>query len=132
MAVPLVEISGLSVDFTGGGRLSRAVDSIDLAIAPGEALGLVGESGSGKSVTWLAALGLLPARALVTGSVTLEGAVAGGGVGPSLIGAPDYTNTSTRISAAWTFAAGALPMTFAGSGTISSAAGDVPNVFAGP
>ena len=67
-----------------------------------------------------------------SGSVTLEGAVAGGGLGPSLIGAPDYTNTSTRISAAWTFAAGALPMTFAGSGTISSAAGDVPNVFAGP
>ena len=62
----------------------------------------------------------------------LEGAVAGCGVGPSLIGVPDYTNTSTRISAAWTFAAGALPMTFAGSGTISSAAGDVPNVFAGP
>ena len=88
MAVPLVEISGLSVDFTGGGRLSRAVDSIDLAIAPGEALGLVGESGSGKSVTWLAALGLLPARALVTGSVTLEG--------QELIGAPQRTLETVR------------------------------------
>jgi peptide/nickel transport system ATP-binding protein len=34
---------------------------------------MVGESGCGKSVTWLAALGLLPGKAQVTGSVTLEG-----------------------------------------------------------
>ncbi len=33
--------------------------------AEGEALGLVGESGCGKSVTWLAALGLLPGKASV-------------------------------------------------------------------
>ncbi|MGX1230689.1 peptide/nickel transport system ATP-binding protein [Bradyrhizobium japonicum] len=39
----------------------------------GEALGLVGESGSGKSVTWLAALGLLPRHAKVSGSVRLDG-----------------------------------------------------------
>lgn len=34
---------------------------------------MVGESGCGKSVTWLAALGLLPGKAQVSGSVTLEG-----------------------------------------------------------
>jgi peptide/nickel transport system ATP-binding protein len=73
MTVPLVEISGLTVDFEKDGRLSRAVDGIDLAVAPGEALGIVGESGSGKSVTWLAALGLLPARARIGGSVRLDG-----------------------------------------------------------
>jgi peptide/nickel transport system ATP-binding protein len=73
MTVPLVEIAGLTVDFEKDGRLSRAVDGIDLAVAPGEALGIVGESGSGKSVTWLAALGLLPARARIRGSVRLEG-----------------------------------------------------------
>ena len=42
--------------------------------------GLVGESGCGKSVTWLAALGLLPAKARITGSVMLDG--------QELIGAP--------------------------------------------
>jgi peptide/nickel transport system ATP-binding protein len=55
MTAPLVEIAGLTVDFEKDGRVSRAVDRVDFAIAPGEALGIVGESGSGKSVTWLAA-----------------------------------------------------------------------------
>jgi peptide/nickel transport system ATP-binding protein len=72
MTAPLVEIAGLTVDFERDGRSSRAVDGVDLAIAPGEALGIVGESGSGKSVTWLAALGLLPARARVRGSVRID------------------------------------------------------------
>ncbi|HLM11554.1 MAG TPA: ATP-binding cassette domain-containing protein, partial [Reyranella sp.] len=79
MTAPLVEIAALTVDFANDGR-SRAVDGVDLSIAPGEALGIVGESGSGKSVTWLAALGLLPARARIGGSVRLEG--------QQLIGAP--------------------------------------------
>ncbi|MBL6618242.1 MAG: ABC transporter ATP-binding protein [Reyranella sp.] len=73
MSVPLVEVAGLTVDFVKDGQASRAVDGVDLTIAPGEALGIVGESGSGKSVTWLAALGLLPARARVGGSVRIEG-----------------------------------------------------------
>ena len=66
---PLVNIRGLAVAFDGVPALHR----VDLAIGKGEAVGLVGESGSGKSVTWLAALGLLPAHAQVTGSVQLEG-----------------------------------------------------------
>ena len=72
MTAPFVALRGLTVDFERGARLSRAVDSVDLEIAPGEALGIVGESSSGKSVTWLAALGLLPAKARVAGSVRLE------------------------------------------------------------
>jgi peptide/nickel transport system ATP-binding protein len=70
MAAPLLQLAGLSVAFGG----ATVVHGIDLAIAPGEALGMVGESGCGKSVTWLAALGLLPAKARVGGSVTLGGA----------------------------------------------------------
>ncbi len=66
---PLVSIRGLRVAFRG----AVALHGIDLDVLPGESLGLVGESGCGKSVTWLAALGLLPRTALVSGSVTLAG-----------------------------------------------------------
>ena len=66
---PLVEIRDLDVSFDG----APALRGISLAIGKGESLGLVGESGCGKSVTWLAALGLLPAKARVTGSVRLDG-----------------------------------------------------------
>lgn len=63
----LVEIRGLRVAFDG----VPALHGIDLDVGCGEAVGLVGESGCGKSVTWLAALGLLPSRASVRGSVRL-------------------------------------------------------------
>ncbi len=66
----LVALRDLVVSFDG----APALRGISLAVRPGEALGLVGESGCGKSVTWLAALGLLPPHAVVTGSVTLGGA----------------------------------------------------------
>ncbi len=73
---PLVRLTDLRVDFAG----VPALRGIDLSVNRGEAVGLVGESGSGKSVTWLAALGLLPAKARVTGSARLDG--------EELVGAP--------------------------------------------
>ncbi|PRD43764.1 ABC transporter ATP-binding protein [Phyllobacterium phragmitis] len=66
---PLLAIQDLTVAFDGVSVLR----GIDLSLDRGEALGIVGESGSGKSVTWLAALGLLPSFAAVSGRVTLEG-----------------------------------------------------------
>jgi oligopeptide/dipeptide ABC transporter ATP-binding protein len=66
---PLVDVAGLKVHFpvAGGGRRSRrtlkAVDGVDLALAPGETLGIVGESGSGKSTLARAILKLVPASA---------------------------------------------------------------------
>ena len=54
-AIPLIEIEGLRVIFHGDdGRITHAVDRVDLSVANGATLGLVGESGCGKSVTSLA------------------------------------------------------------------------------
>jgi peptide/nickel transport system ATP-binding protein len=46
---------------------------VDLRVSAGEIVGVVGESGSGKSVLGLAALGLLPADAEVSGRASLSG-----------------------------------------------------------
>ena len=46
-----------------------AVRDFNLAIAPGEVLGLVGESGSGKSITSLAIMRLLPQQARFSGEI---------------------------------------------------------------
>jgi peptide/nickel transport system ATP-binding protein len=72
---PLIEIRDLRVTFRGDdGRMTHAVDTVDLAVARGATLGLVGESGCGKSVTSLAVMGLLPKQsAEVTGSIRFDG-----------------------------------------------------------
>ncbi|HEX4093675.1 MAG TPA: oligopeptide/dipeptide ABC transporter ATP-binding protein [Trebonia sp.] len=72
---PVAQVSDLHVTFHRDGRAVPVLRGVDLAITPGEILGLVGESGSGKSVMALSLLGLLPAsarpqtsgQALVTG-----------------------------------------------------------------
>ena len=73
MSNSVLQIRDLRVTFnTQLGEL-RAVRGIDVDVAPGEILGVVGESGSGKSVSFLAAMGLLPKSATITGSVKLDG-----------------------------------------------------------
>lgn len=63
-----IELSGVS--FTPAGAKRRALDAIDLAIAPGEAIGIVGPSGAGK--TCLARL-IVAARTPDAGQVAIGG-----------------------------------------------------------
>ncbi|TCU78803.1 peptide/nickel transport system ATP-binding protein [Bradyrhizobium sp. R2.2-H] len=72
---PLIEIRDLRIRFHGDdGRVTHAVDSVDLSVAHGATLGLVGESGCGKSVTSLAIMGLLPKRsAEISGAIRFDG-----------------------------------------------------------
>lgn len=71
---PILEVRSLAVDFVTPDGPVHATRGVDLAISPGEALGLVGESGSGKSVSALAVMGLLPRGGRVTGgTVRLAG-----------------------------------------------------------
>jgi peptide/nickel transport system ATP-binding protein len=56
----LLDVQDLAIHYRTGAGPVQAVDGIDFAIAPGEALGLVGESGCGKTTAAKAMLKLLP------------------------------------------------------------------------
>ncbi len=73
MSELVLSIRDLRVTFETPLGPLEAVRGVDLDVHAGEMMGVVGESGSGKSVTFLAAMGLLPARAKVSGSVMLNG-----------------------------------------------------------
>ena len=73
MTAPVLQIRDLKVTFSTPLGPLVAVRGIDLDVHPGEMTAVVGESGSGKSVSFLAAMGLLPRTATVEGSVMLDG-----------------------------------------------------------
>ncbi|PXY29355.1 ABC transporter ATP-binding protein [Prauserella sp. PE36] len=69
----LLELRNLGVTYSTGGEAVQAVRGVNLALAPGETLGIAGESGSGKSTVALSVLRLLPRSANVTGEILLDG-----------------------------------------------------------
>ena len=79
---PLVEAQGVHRHYAIGRKLLlRALDGVDLAIAPGEILGLVGESGSGKSTLGRTLVGLQTAS---RGTVRFRGEDVAGARGEAL------------------------------------------------
>src|SRR5271155_991751 len=80
-----IEVEGLVRDFKGG---VRAVDGIDLQVAPGEIYGFLGPNGAGKSTTVLVLTTLLPptaGKARVAGlDVVHQGAEVRRAIGASL------------------------------------------------
>ncbi len=80
-----IEVEGLVRDFKGG---VRAVDGIDLRVAPGEIYGFLGPNGAGKSTTVLMLTTLLPptaGSARVAGlDVVRDGAAVRRAIGASL------------------------------------------------
>jgi peptide/nickel transport system ATP-binding protein len=68
LTAALLEINGLRVHH----GTHPIVDGVDLALEPGEAVGLAGESGCGKTTTALSVLRLLPAGLHQSGEIVLR------------------------------------------------------------
>jgi len=67
--VASVEFSGVAHTYSGVGRSTRALDSVDLRVADGEPIAVIGPSGCGKSTLLLLAAGML---APTSGSVRVD------------------------------------------------------------
>jgi peptide/nickel transport system ATP-binding protein len=74
MAEPVLEVRDLSVSYRTAEGLLPAVRGVDLAVAPGEVVGVAGESGCGKSTLASTVLRLQPRNAVVSGEVLVSGA----------------------------------------------------------
>ena len=69
----LLSVENVTVELpTPRGNL-RAVDGVNLAVGPGQTLGVVGESGCGKTMLSRAILQLLPKKAKLGGRVMFDG-----------------------------------------------------------
>ena len=71
--MPLLAVTDLRVRLATSRGPADAVRGVSFALERGDTLGLIGESGCGKSLTALALLGLLPERAVGTGSIRVGG-----------------------------------------------------------
>ena len=69
----MLKVTDLRVTLNTARGPAEALRGVDLQLERGATLGLIGESGCGKSMTAMAVMGLLPAGALVSGSIKLNG-----------------------------------------------------------
>ena len=60
LAMNLLEIKDLVIQYKSDGVVVHAVNGIDITLEAGDTLGLVGETGAGKTTTALGILGLVP------------------------------------------------------------------------
>jgi peptide/nickel transport system ATP-binding protein len=75
MAMAVLEIHDLTVDFETEQGVVHAIDHLTLSVGPGEIVGLVGESGCGKTTVARCILGVVPrppAR-IRTGAILFQG-----------------------------------------------------------
>lgn len=75
LAMSLLDIKNLSVEFRTDDMIVRAVDGVNLSVDAGKTLCLVGESGSGKSATAMSIARLLPepTARYTSGEILLDG-----------------------------------------------------------
>jgi peptide/nickel transport system ATP-binding protein len=71
----LLAVEDLSLGFRTDAGLARVLDGVNLAVAPGQIMGLVGESGCGKTTLARAVLGVLPRHVATVerGRIRFEG-----------------------------------------------------------
>ena len=77
----LLDVRNLGVQLQTQRGPAKAVRELSFSLEKGQTLGLIGESGCGKSITAMALMGLLPERALTSGSIAFDG--------QELVGLPD-------------------------------------------
>jgi oligopeptide/dipeptide ABC transporter ATP-binding protein len=86
---PVLEVSGLSVDYVLDQGSVRAVDDVSFTVSRGEFLGIVGESGCGKSTLLFAVAQLLASPAEVAAGSVMFG-------GTNLVGLTDGQLSAVR------------------------------------
>jgi ABC-type microcin C transport system duplicated ATPase subunit YejF len=88
MAVPVLELNGVSVNFSTLDGTVEAVKGVNLRVMPGETVAIVGESGSGKSQLMMSAMGLLAPNGTASGEALFRGA--------NLLGMPKWQLNTIR------------------------------------
>ncbi|OPY22489.1 MAG: putative ABC transporter ATP-binding protein [Methanomethylovorans sp. PtaU1.Bin073] len=71
--MPVLEIQGLTVDFSTKEGIHRVLKNVNLTIDKGEIVGLIGESGSGKSTLAMTVLDLNSRNRSISGSILFNG-----------------------------------------------------------